>query len=181
MSLSTIIALMSAAAALGAAALAAYTARGNSTRASFDLALALYSDLTSLDVARSRSALEFYRRGSAPAEQAHGDVLDHYFALLWQFEKIYAGREALDRQRLLNGSSPAVRYLDEMIAWHVTEWAARWLELHNLLQTHLPAGDTLDDCHSLQTFCRLADHFRSAAGAVQGIRAAIPGTTAPAP
>lgn len=114
------------------------TRRAGTAPASFDLALALYSDLTSQDVARSRSVLEFYRRGSAPPEQAHGDVLDHYFALLWQFEKIYAGREALDRQRLLNGSSPAVRYLDEMIAWHVTERAARWLDLHSLQR---PGGE----------------------------------------
>ncbi|MFD4475869.1 hypothetical protein ACFWPU_07110 [Streptomyces sp. NPDC058471] len=181
MSVSTIIALISAATALGAATLAAYTARGNSTRASFDLALALYSDLTSKETARSRSILESYRRGNAPTEQAHSDVMDHYFALLWQFEKIYAGREALQRQKLLNGSAPAVQYLDDMIDWHVAEWAARWLDIHTLLQAQLPPDDTLDDRHTLQTFCKLADHFRSAAGPVRDLRQAIPGTAAPTP
>lgn len=107
--------------------------------------------------------------------------MDHYFALLWQFEKTYAGREALHRQMLLNGSGPAVRYLDEMIAWHVAEWAARWLDIHNLLQLQLPPGDRFDDRHTLQTFCRLADHFPSAAGSVRDIRDAVPGTAAPGP
>ncbi|NBE54889.1 hypothetical protein [Streptomyces boluensis] len=55
--------------------------------------------------------------------------MDHYFALLWQFERVYAGRESLRGQRHLNGTGPAVDYLDRMIEWHVSEWAARWLDI----------------------------------------------------
>ncbi|MCX5063717.1 hypothetical protein OG895_43270 [Streptomyces sp. NBC_00201] len=168
--------LVSACIAAIAAFIALYAARGNAARAGFDLARTLYNDLTTEATAQSRSALEFYRRGNAPADQALPEVMNHYFSLLWQFEKVYAGRESLARQRRLNGTQPAVRFLDDMIGYHVSEWGARWLQLHNLIDIQLGPDDQLDDRHTLQSFCKLADQFPAAREAAQAIRAAVPGT-----
>ncbi|MFJ7949533.1 hypothetical protein ACIQ6K_38995 [Streptomyces sp. NPDC096354] len=153
---SILIPVASAAAALAAVATAFYTARGSSVRAAFDLARNLYNDLTSKDTAASRSALEFFRRAESRTEQQAREVMDHYFALLWQFEKVYAGRTSLVGQRRLNGSGPAVAYLDSMIRWHVTEWAARWLDLHTKIEEQV---GKIDDPHSLKTFCDLAEQI----------------------
>ncbi|MER5959441.1 hypothetical protein [Streptomyces sp. NPDC001893] len=168
--------LISACIAAIAAFIALYAARGNATRAGFDLARALYNDLTTDATAESRSALEFYRRGDAPAGQPLPEIMNHYFALLWQFEKVYAGRESLARQQRLNGTRPAVHFLDDMIGYHVSEWASRWPELHSLIDNQLGPDNHLDDRHTLQSFCKLADHFPAASDAARAIRAAVPGT-----
>ncbi|WP_353945778.1 hypothetical protein ABII15_32110 [Streptomyces sp. HUAS MG91] len=168
--------LISACIAGVAAFIALHAARGNAARAGFDLARALYNDLTTDATAESRSNLEFYRRGNAPADQPLAEIMNHYFALLWQFEKVYAGRESLARQQRLNGTGPAVRFLDDMIGYHVSEWGSRWLQLHNLIDNQLGPHDNLDDRHTLQSFCKLADHFPQAREATQAIRAAVPGT-----
>lgn len=63
-----------------------------------------------------------------------------------------------------------------MIGYHVSEWGSRWVQLHNLIDDQLGPNDELDDRHTLQSFCKLADHFPQAASAAQHIRAAVPGT-----
>ncbi|MFB7645616.1 hypothetical protein ACFC0S_00010 [Streptomyces sp. NPDC056084] len=78
--------------------------------------------------------------------------MDHYFALLWQFERVHAGRASLEGQQRLNGTRPVVKYLDSMIGWHVTEWASRWLEIRAQIKVHVPL---FDDHHSLSAFCDL--------------------------
>ncbi|WP_157851651.1 hypothetical protein [Streptomyces monomycini] len=147
------VASFSAAVALGAAAMSVWATRGVSSKESFALARSLYCDLTSESTSAARSALEFYWRGERRSVEQTRQVLDHYFALLWCFERIRAGRESLARQRRLNGTGPALRYLDEMIRWHVEEWARRWARLRRPIQQHI--GE-LDDHHSIRSFCHLA-------------------------
>ncbi|MET7367649.1 hypothetical protein ABZS61_17685 [Streptomyces sp. NPDC005566] len=151
MATTTISILPTAGVALLAATVAAYAARGNSTRAGFDLARTLYNDLTSGDTAASRGSLEFYRRGRSNEDP--DEVMDHYFKLLWQFEQINAGRQSLKRQRLLNGTGPAARFLDEMIDWHVREWGNRWIDIRSQLES--ARDEEIHDEHSLDTFCQL--------------------------
>ncbi|WP_406342019.1 hypothetical protein [Streptomyces sp. NBC_00648] len=89
-------ALVSASIAVISACIAAYTTRGNSARAGFELGRSLCSNLTSADTAKSRGILERYRRGTGPTDETSDIVLDHYFNLLWQFEQIHAGRQSLN-------------------------------------------------------------------------------------
>ncbi|WP_158712078.1 hypothetical protein [Streptomyces rimosus] len=157
----------SAAVALGAAAMSAWVARGVSGKESFALARTLYCDLTSEGTSAARSALEFYWRGERRTAEQTKQILDHYFALLWCFERIRAGRESLVRQQRLNGTGPALRYLDEMIRWHVEEWARRWSRLRPLFQQHI--GE-LDDHHSIRSFCHLAQDVVTEPDAKQAVR-----------
>lgn len=91
----SVAAVVSAAIALGAAFVALHAARGNSVRAAYELARSLYTELTSKDTAALRSTLTFYRLAESRTADDTRRVLDDYFALLWQFERIRAGRESL--------------------------------------------------------------------------------------
>ncbi|KIZ18136.1 hypothetical protein [Streptomyces natalensis] len=164
-----IVAVISAIVALTAAAVSLLSARGNSSREAFELARRLYADLTSKETSAHRSALEFYRRKDPVTPAETKQAMNDYFALLWQFEQILAGRESLKGQERLNGTQKAVKFLDHMIKWHVEVWAKRWDEVREKIQKDLPQINTkdpiLDDHHSVGTFCDLAD-------------AVIPGNTA---
>ncbi|MFE6162723.1 hypothetical protein ACFQ7F_27835 [Streptomyces sp. NPDC056486] len=143
------------------ACIAAYTTRGNSARAGFELARTLFTNLTTGDAATARSSLERYKRGTGSDDP--DKVLDHYFTLLWQLEQIHAGRQSLIRQQRLNGTRAVVRYLDEMVNWHVIEWANRWLEIRTKLEAD--RHEQIDDEHALHVFCQLlesidAGHWR---------------------
>ncbi|MFI7342960.1 hypothetical protein ACIBUY_34065 [Streptomyces sp. NPDC050085] len=162
--------LTTAAVALIAAGVAYYNARATSARSAFELARTLYSDLTSQDVAASRSILEFYRRAPSRTGGQTKEAIDHYFVLLWQFEKVYAGRESLVGQRTINGTGGAIAFLDRMIKWHVEEWSARWLDIRAKLEAHI---DEVDDCHTLEAFCDLADSMRVGQEHVPAIREVI--------
>lgn len=170
MSTAAYISAFAAAVALGAALLSWRAARGTDTRNAFDLARSLYNELTSDKATASRSALEFYRRAESRSGQQTAEILDHYFALLWRFEHVLAGRESLEGQRRLNGTRPKIDYLDRMIKWHVEEWAARWQGLRDQIKEHIP---NLDDHHSLEKFCELADRFPEAAEHVRALQAVI--------
>ncbi|GAA4072432.1 hypothetical protein [Streptomyces shaanxiensis] len=101
----SVAAVVSAAIALGAAFVALHAARGNSVRAAYELARSLYTELTSKDTAALRSTLTFCRLAESRTADDTRRVLDDYFALLWQFERIRAGRESLVGQRRLNGNN----------------------------------------------------------------------------
>ncbi|MEV5124736.1 hypothetical protein AB0K49_18400 [Streptomyces decoyicus] len=168
MKVETLIAGISATVAFGAAALALWTARGTSRKDGYELARILYRELTSPETAAHRSALEFYRRAAHRTQRETEAVLDHYFALLWAFEHVRAGRQSLDQQRRINGTGPVVGYLDSAISWHVQEWSTRWSHLRQLIQEHVPR---LDDRHSISTFCELADEVLGATDTIDALRA----------
>ncbi|MFD7337375.1 hypothetical protein ACFV98_15380 [Streptomyces violascens] len=54
------------------------------------------------------------------------------------------------QQRRINGTRPAVRYLDAITSWHISEWAHHWLEIRTRLEAD--RGESIDDEHSLDTF-----------------------------
>ncbi|MEU8780212.1 hypothetical protein [Streptomyces sp. NPDC048637] len=168
--ISAAIAFGAAALAFGAAALALWTARGASRKDGYELARGLYRELTSPETAAHRSALEFYRRAARRTQRETEAVLDHYFALLWAFEHVRAGRQSLDQQRRINGTKPVVDYLDSAISWHVQEWSTRWTHLRQLIQEHVPE---LDDRHSISTFCELADEVLGSTGTIDALRAEV--------
>ncbi|MBL1095171.1 hypothetical protein [Streptomyces coffeae] len=109
--------------------------------------------LISAEVAEARGAIEFYRRDKPDGLEATRKVLGPYFDLLWAFEYVLAGREALSRMRRVNTVKPALDYLDSMTRWHIEEWNRRWPKLRAQIQNHLE--DDLDDHHSLESFCKL--------------------------
>lgn len=165
-------AVVSAAIALGAALVALHAARGNSVRAAYELAHSLYTELTSKDTAALRSTLTFYRLAETRTADDTRRILDDYFALLWQFERIRAGRESLVGQRRLNGTGPAVDYLDNMIRWHVNEWASQWIDIRTKIKEHV---SNLEDHHSLKEFCKLAEEIKPAGPHAPAICAALAG------
>ncbi|MBF6543348.1 hypothetical protein [Nocardia brasiliensis] len=122
----TYIGVMSAAISLGGAALTWRNARGARMHTGFELARSLYGSLTSPQMCNAR------------------DVLG--------FEGVLIGRESLLGQKRMNGTEPAVRYLDNAIRWHVQEWAKRWPELRQQIKDHVR---DLDDHHSLTSFIGL--------------------------
>ncbi|WP_033324265.1 hypothetical protein [Streptomyces yerevanensis] len=166
----SVAALVSAAIALGAAVVALHAARGNSVRAAYELARSLYTELTSKDTATLRSSLTFYRLAETRTAEDTRRIIDDYFALLWQFERIHAGRESLVGQRRLNGTGPAVDYLDNMIRGHVNEWASHWIDIRTKIKEHVP---NLEDHPPLKEFCKLAEKINPAGTHAHGIRAAL--------
>lgn len=170
MKIETLIAAISAAIALGAAVLTLWTARGASRKDGYELARRLYRELTSPETAAHRSALEFYRRAPRRSRSETKAVMDHYFALLWAFEHVRAGRQSLDQQRRINGTAPVVAYLDSVVSWHVQEWSARWSPVRQLIQEHVPQ---LDDRHSIGTFCDLADQVLGPTDVIAELRAEV--------
>ncbi|MGX1776728.1 hypothetical protein ACWIGW_31760 [Nocardia brasiliensis] len=130
----TYIGVMSAVISLGGAALTWRNARGARMHTGFELARSLYGSLTSPQMCDARDALEGYRRAPQRTRSATKDILPTYFALLWCFEGVLVGRESLIGQKRMNGTEPAVRYLDNAIRWHVQEWAKRWPELRQQIK-----------------------------------------------
>ncbi|MFF9554228.1 hypothetical protein ACF1DY_00130 [Streptomyces albus] len=96
--------------------------------------------------------------------------MDHYFALLWQFEQVHVGRSCLVGQRRLNGTGPAIAYLDNMVKWHVKEWAGRWLDLRTKMEAQV---GVVDAPHSLTTFCDSVDQIDPGNEHVPPLRALI--------
>lgn len=119
----------------------------------FELARSLYGSLTSPQMCDARDVLEEYRRAPQRTRSTTKDILPTYFAMLWCFEGVLIGRESLLGQKRMNGTEPAVRYLDNAIRWHVQEWAKRWPELRQQIKDHVR---DLDDHHSLTSFIGLA-------------------------
>ncbi|MFF4402300.1 hypothetical protein [Streptomyces sp. NPDC001480] len=114
--------------ALAAVVVALVAFRSEHRRANFEIARVLHHDLTTGEVAAARKlvgSLHYGDFGSQPATADWGDSLTAYFTLLWCFERIEAGRGALWRKGVRNGrrGDDAVGYLDELVAWHVAEYA----------------------------------------------------------
>lgn len=168
----SVAALVSAAIALGAAVIALHAARGNNVRAAYELARSLYTELTSKEAAALRSSLTFYRLAETRTADDTKRILDDYFALLWQFERIRAGRESLVGQRRLNGTGPAVDYLDNVISWHVNEWASNWIDIRTKIKEHVR---NLEDHQTLEGFCKLAEEINPASCHAPSIRTALAG------
>lgn len=151
----TWVSVISAVAAVAATAIGVLVYQGQSRQAAFELARSLHAGLTTGDVVLARDVLGTYRRSPAEGVGAElSEVLKAYFVLLWCFERILAGRRAMSRRRRANADSPAIVFLDQMVRWHLQEWATGLPEVRARLRHDVAEhrGTSLDDAHSWSSF-----------------------------
>lgn len=135
--------------ALGAA-VAVYW--GQRQQADFALARSLHADLTTGEVAKAREdlgTLVHDPRLIADAELPR--VRTSYFALLWCFERVYAGRRTIAAGR--RASNRPLVFLDEMIGWQVEYWSKNLADVKDELERRL--GVSVSDGDSREAFDRL--------------------------
>jgi hypothetical protein len=127
---SALVGVSSTVVALVAVAIALVAYRSERRRARFERACALHRDLTTGEVAGARAITGHLHYGGFDVSGDGHDVaagLTAYFTLLWCFERLAAGRAALLRDSDSFGTvgkgDAVVQYLDELIAWHVAEYA----------------------------------------------------------
>lgn len=163
--LSAAVAVVSATVAVYAAYWARRSARGTFAHTAYELARTLHTDITTGDSARARDVLEHFRSGTRyhemgsdglPPTAQTQEVLEAYFTLLWSFERILIGRRSLTRQQAWNDTSPAVAFLDDLLAWHLKRWAERWPTVRAALRAPGRVPD-LRDHDSLGSFCDLVE------------------------
>jgi hypothetical protein len=114
-------------------------------RTNMELARSLHHDLTSGEVAKARETLGSITRDQsvAPREDLErrrawfvGARTD-YFTLLWCFERIWAGRETIIDDDRRGVRSRPCRYLDQLVGWHVRNWAFDLPEIKRVLINEL--------------------------------------------
>ncbi|WP_181787044.1 hypothetical protein [Streptomyces phytophilus] len=150
--------IISSAIAVSSAVLSFWALRSRNLQLGYDLARSLSTELTSAEISATRSRLSFYRRGLA---EFNDDVLNEYFSMLWRIERIRIGRQSLAEQRLVSGTKPVVRFLDDNIRWHIGEWAIHWPELRSRVQAdlRLRGNEPLDDHESLRALLRISQEI----------------------
>lgn len=145
--------------------------RGQTRQAHFELARSLHLDLTTGSVAEARNQLTVFRLGSGPYDAT---VLSAYFTLLWCFERVLRGRQSMTRSRVPTlRRSPAVRFLDEALAWHVEGWEQSLPAIRTLLRAYVP---NLDDAESYRSFEDLAAALHAARVVPRAQPALLPST-----
>ncbi|MEU5316949.1 hypothetical protein AB0G67_09510 [Streptomyces sp. NPDC021056] len=128
--------------ALGTA-IAAYRRQRRSE--DFKLARDLHSDLTSGEVARAREDLgTLVYDGSRIADDDLPRVRNSYFAVLWCFERIYAGRCAIADGWFFENRP--LKLLDRLVGWQVRWWSENVGDVKEVLEDRL--GVPLSDGNS---------------------------------
>ncbi|MEU7552980.1 hypothetical protein AB0B01_11625 [Streptomyces sp. NPDC044571] len=121
--------------------------RNQRRRTSLELARSLHADLTSGHVQAARDVL-----GTLVRYREQGSDLvaarSAYFTLLWCFERIWAGREVIVRDE--GEKSPSCRFLDEMIHWHVRNWARDLPMIKEAIQEALGTVHDEDALHGFR-------------------------------
>lgn len=147
--------VIAALAAVLAVAVAAFVYWGQRRAGHMEVARSLHVDLTTGEVARARELLGTLRYGTPQAKGAidPASALTGYFAILWCFERIQAGRVSLMDRTLWGGRPAAVRFLDDLVHWHVVEWQSG-LPLVRATLEQL-TGSPIDDAQSGAAFARL--------------------------
>ncbi|MER7577706.1 hypothetical protein [Streptomyces sp. NPDC126514] len=143
--------------ALVAVAVALVAFRSEHQRARFEGARALHHDLTTGEVAAARKivgSLHYGDFGFTPSPADLSQALTSYFTLLWCFERIEAGRTSLVRG-IARGerSDDAVEYLDDLVAWHVAEYACGFAIARRKLSE--VSAEEVSDADSASGFGRL--------------------------
>ncbi|PJJ04203.1 hypothetical protein BX264_4607 [Streptomyces sp. 2333.5] len=163
--LSSVVAVVSVAIAVYAAYWARRSARGTFAHTAYELVRALHTDLTTGATAQARDVLEHFRSGTRyhgpgrdglPQAAGTQEVLEAYFALLWCFERILIGRRSLTKQQAWNDTGPAVKFLDDLLTWHLQRWSERWQSVRAALKAPDRVPD-LRDHDSLGSFCDLVE------------------------
>jgi len=121
-------------------------------RTNMELARSLHHDLTSGEVAKARESLGTITRDTtvAPSDRAerrtwYVRARTDYFTLLWCFERIWAGRKAIIADYRTGAASRPCRYLDNLIGWHVRNWAFDLPVIRQILNNELGSEPAEDD------------------------------------
>ena len=132
-------------------------------RTNMELARSLHFDLTSGEVAKARESLGTLTRDRralrfTDPEQRKAWLVGartDYFTLLWCFERIWAGRVTLIADEGQRTAGPARRYLDDLIRWHVRNWALDLPVIKQVLTDEL--NSPVQDHDSSKAFGRLSE------------------------
>lgn len=124
----------------------------------------LHAALVSESASKDRhtlGSLHWQNRGINPEGMERGEVMSAYFAMLWRFERLHAGREVLLKE--VNGRRDlALRMLDEKVYTHVAEYVCTFPVIKDKL-TQSNTDDPVFDGAYLKTFDKLraslADSF----------------------
>ncbi|QPP06569.1 hypothetical protein G4Z16_09330 [Streptomyces bathyalis] len=122
-------------------------------RDDFALACQLHADLTGGEVAQAREALGTLVHDSKRiGDDDLARVRTSYFALLWCFERIEAGRRSMTAGMKV-GNRP-VAFLDEVIGWQVEYWHKNFPVVKAELERRI--GVPVSDDRSRAAFDRLS-------------------------
>ncbi|MGW0423284.1 hypothetical protein [Streptomyces sp. NPDC003015] len=114
----------------------------------FDLARLLHADLTSGEVAKARDLLGTLLHSPGSFEPCNlPQARTAYFTVLWCFERLYAGRRAIEDGG--TASRRPLRFLDLLITEQLTYWSVNLPRVRDELQQQL---GTLDDAQSVWAF-----------------------------
>ncbi|WP_210594300.1 hypothetical protein [Streptomyces sp. GESEQ-35] len=102
----------------------------------FDLARLLHADLTSGEVAKARDLLgTLLHSPNSMCDDDLPDVRTAYFTLLWCFERLYAGRRAIQDGGM--ASRRPLRFLDRLISGQLTYWSLNLPRVRDELQQRM--------------------------------------------
>ncbi|MEV6105687.1 hypothetical protein AB0M28_13365 [Streptomyces sp. NPDC051940] len=108
----------------------------------FDLARILHADLTSGDVAKARDLLgTLLHSPDSFRDDALPDVRTAYFTVLWSFERLYAGRRAIEDGGA--ASRRPLKFLDRLISRPLAHWSENLPRVRAVLVQRL--GPVEDD------------------------------------
>ncbi|WDF43486.1 hypothetical protein PBV52_45260 [Streptomyces sp. T12] len=114
----------------------------------FDLARLLHADLTGGEVAKARDMLgTLVHSPGSIRDDTLPEVRTAYFTLLWCFDRLYAGRRAI--QNGGTASRRPLRFLDRLIGSQVAYWAENLPRVREELARHL---GPIEDEQSLWAF-----------------------------
>ncbi len=117
----------------------------------FDLARLLHADLTSGEVARARDLLgALLRSPDTFRDDALPDVRTAYFTVLWSFERLYAGRRAIEDGG--TASRRPLKFLDRLIRWPLAYWSENLPRVREVLEQRL---GTVEDDQSIEALVEL--------------------------
>jgi hypothetical protein len=133
----------------------------------FALALALHRDLTTGEVAMARDVIGTIWYGDEPKRGpiTYKEALTAYFTVLWCFERIRAGDRTMRAhsrrlRKCSKSTTPALKFMYDMIHWHVREWASYLEYIRDLLGERF--GGEPDDKFSRVGLAELAEILEAA-------------------
>ncbi|MFF2009275.1 hypothetical protein ACFVWY_09400 [Streptomyces sp. NPDC058195] len=118
----------------------------------------LHAELVTDAAARDRhtlGSLHWQNRDINPDGAERGDVMCAYFAMLWRFEQLHAGRRVL-LEEVNSKRDVALKMLDEQVYTHVAEYVCTFSTIKEKL-TASNRDDTVFDGTYVKTFDQLRE------------------------
>ncbi|MCI3269939.1 hypothetical protein [Streptomyces cylindrosporus] len=167
--LSALASVSSAALALVAVAIAVRLHRSEQRQTRLETARSLVHELTAGEAAFVRNYVARLHYGALNSGRSpdlsdplQADVyFAAYYAMLWSFERVEAGRTSLIAGTRAGDRDAVVRFLDERLAWHVAEFACAIPQVKARLGVTRPDG-VVKDRDSIGGFHRLLSALQAA-------------------